>query len=55
VGYGPAAVVSPVSVEEVELLAEAARRHSVCLAPEGAGTASVPGSLSPLRVSLPRG
>jgi FAD/FMN-containing dehydrogenase len=43
VGYDPVAVVSPVSVEEVELLAELAGRHSVRLAPEGAGTAPVPG------------
>lgn len=42
-GYDPMAVVSPVSVEEVELLAEVAARHSVRLAPEGAGTAPVPG------------
>ena len=43
VGHDPVAVVSPVSVEEVELLAEVAGRHSVRLAPEGAGTAPVPG------------
>jgi glycolate oxidase len=41
-GHDPIAVVSPLDVEEAEFLAELAGRHSVRLAPEGAGTAPVP-------------
>jgi glycolate oxidase len=42
-GHDPVAVVSPLDVEEAEFLAELAGRHSMRLAPEGAGTAPVPG------------
>jgi FAD/FMN-containing dehydrogenase len=42
-GHDPVAAVSPISVEEVVFLAEVAGRHSVRFAPEGAGTAPVPG------------
>lgn len=42
-GHDPVAVVSPLDVEEAEFLVELAGRHSVRLAPEGTGTAPVPG------------
>jgi len=50
-GDDPVAVVSPLDAEEAEFLAELARRHSVRLAPEGAGTAPVP-NRSPGTISV---